>query len=51
MFMINDKKRYEDLVTVIVDEWETHTLIPCHGDVIRGKEKIRQELGRHFKIR
>jgi len=49
-FMINDKKRYEDVVTVMVDEWETHTLIPCHGDIIRGRKKIRQVLASHFKI-
>ena len=48
--MVNDKQRYEDAVTVIVEEWEAETLIPCHGDIIRGREKIRQELARHFKI-
>jgi hypothetical protein len=46
--MINDKQRYEDVVTMIVDEWETETSIPCHGDVIRGREKIREVLTRHF---
>ena len=48
--MVNDKQRYEDVVEVMVDEWEAHTIIPCHGDVIRGREKIRQVLARHFKI-
>jgi len=48
--MVNDKQRYEDVVAVMIDEWEAHTIIPCHGDVIRGREKIRQVLARHFKI-
>lgn len=50
-FMINDKQRYEEVVKVMVDEWKTHTLIPCHGDIIRGEEKIRQVLASHFKLR
>ena len=48
--MVNDKQRYEEVVTLIVDEWETHTLIPCHGDIIRGREKIHRVLARHFEV-
>lgn len=48
--MINDKQYYEEVVKVVLDEWETHTLIPCHGDIIRGKQTIRSELARHFNI-
>jgi len=47
--MINDMQRYEDVVAIMIDEWETHTLIPCHGDLIRGREKIREVLSTHFK--
>mmetsp|Transcript_14907 Transcript_14907/g.34601 ORF Transcript_14907/g.34601 Transcript_14907/m.34601 type:complete len:358 (-) Transcript_14907:1187-2260(-) len=48
--MVNDRQRYEGLVTTIIDEWDVHLLVPCHGDIIRGKEKIRLELINHFGI-
>jgi len=48
--MINDKKYYGEVNKVVFDEWEIQTLIPCHGDIIRGKEKIRDVLARHFNI-
>ena len=47
--MVNNRKRYDDVVALIVDEWEIHTLIPCHGDIIRGRERIRQTLAKHFE--
>ena len=49
-FMVTDKQRYKELVTMIIDEWDVHVLVPCHGDIIRGKERIRRELINHFRI-
>mmetsp|Transcript_23372 Transcript_23372/g.55080 ORF Transcript_23372/g.55080 Transcript_23372/m.55080 type:complete len:369 (+) Transcript_23372:186-1292(+) len=46
--MINDKKYYTEVVKILLNEWEAHTLIPCHGDIIRGKDNIRSVLARHF---
>ena len=49
-FMVNDKERFEELVALMIDEWDVHILVPCHGDILRGKETIRRELIKHFKI-
>eukprot|EP00536_Pseudo-nitzschia_multiseries_P002872 jgi/Psemu1/184520/e_gw1.40.74.1 len=49
--MIYNKQYYDEAVKVVLNEWEAHTLIPCHGDIIRGKEKIRLELARHFNLK
>jgi hypothetical protein len=48
--MINDRKYYDEIIRVVLEEWDIDTLIPCHGDIIRGKEKIQQVLSSHFKI-
>mmetsp|Transcript_38477 Transcript_38477/g.77587 ORF Transcript_38477/g.77587 Transcript_38477/m.77587 type:complete len:210 (-) Transcript_38477:24-653(-) len=39
--------RYEERVQQILD-WEPEVMVPCHGDVLRGKEQCRQEIERHF---
>lgn len=31
--------------------WEVETIIPCHGDIIRGKDLCRKVLKTHFNIR
>ncbi|KAL3801658.1 hypothetical protein HJC23_013163 [Cyclotella cryptica] len=31
--------------------WEVETIIPAHGDIVRGKELCRKVLERHFNIR
>jgi len=31
--------------------WEVETIIPCHGDIIRGKDLCRKVLETHFNIR
>mmetsp|Transcript_47000 Transcript_47000/g.69622 ORF Transcript_47000/g.69622 Transcript_47000/m.69622 type:complete len:373 (+) Transcript_47000:57-1175(+) len=49
-FMINDRKYYDEAVKVVLEEWDVETLIPCHGDIIRGKEKIEQVLAKHFLV-
>lgn len=48
--MIKNRNYYDEVVKIVLDEWEVHTLIPCHGDIIRGNAVIREELARHFNI-
>ena len=48
-FMIKDRSKYEKIVEVILNEWDVETLIPAHGDIIRGKEVIREVLSSHLK--
>jgi hypothetical protein len=47
-FMVKNREYYDEMVKVVLDEWDVETLIPAHGDIIRGKELIRQVLKRHL---
>lgn len=47
-FMIKDRARYEEMLKVVVGEWEIETLIPCHGDIIRGSKLVRSVLKEHL---
>ena len=49
-FMVKNRPKYDDIVEIILDEWDIETVIPCHGDLIRGKKLIRRVLGEHCKI-
>mmetsp|Transcript_2386 Transcript_2386/g.3626 ORF Transcript_2386/g.3626 Transcript_2386/m.3626 type:complete len:452 (+) Transcript_2386:377-1732(+) len=32
------------------DDWEVETIIPAHGDIIRGKQVCREVLQKHFNV-
>lgn len=46
--MIKDVGKYEEVCKIILDKWEIETLVPAHGDVVRGKETIRAVLKSHL---
>ena len=46
--MVKDKEAYQQIVDTILLKWDVETLIPAHGDLIRGKEVIKQVLKNHF---
>lgn len=48
-FMVKDRTRYEEIVNVILDEWDIETVIPAHGDIIRGQELVRSVLSKHLR--
>jgi len=48
-FMIKDRARFEEIATVILDEWNIETVIPCHGDIVRGKELCKSILTTHLR--
>lgn len=48
-FMIKDRSRYDEIVNVILDEWDIETVIPAHGDIIRGKDLIQSVLSKHLR--
>lgn len=51
--MVKSDRRHEfqELARFIAcDGWEVETIIPAHGDIVRGKELCRQVLERHFNI-
>lgn len=48
-FMIKDRSRYDEIVKVILDEWDIETVIPAHGDLLRGKELVQSVLSKHLR--
>jgi len=52
-FMIKDedRSRYNSIVNQIINVWEVETLIPAHGDIIRGKQVIKYVLQKHFGVK
>lgn len=47
-FMIKNRSRYDEIVKVILEEWEIETIVPAHGDIIRGKELCKSILRQHL---
>lgn len=48
--MVKDRSRYNEIVKIILEEWEIETVIPAHGDLIRGADLIKRILSEHLKI-
>ena len=42
--MVQDKTAFQKLVKFIVTDWESTTLIPAHGDLVRGRTVIQEVL-------
>jgi len=42
--MIQDKSKFQELIQFIINDWEATTLIPAHGDLIRGRSVIQDAL-------
>lgn len=49
-FMVTDKSEYKDICNHILNEWDVETVIPAHGDILRGKEVIRSVLTKFFNL-
>ena len=47
-FMVKDEGRMREIVGVLLG-WEVETIVPAHGDVVRGRELCREVLEEHFK--
>ena len=57
-FMIRQDKRrkFNDIVKFMTScgdggGWDIETIIPCHGDIIRGRSLCRKVLRRHFSMK
>lgn len=42
--MVKDKAAFRDIANHIVNVWQPEIVIPAHGDILRGKDFIRQVL-------
>ena len=49
-FMIKDRRKYDEIVDMVVNKWDVETLIPAHGDIIRGSALIKSVLKSFFKV-
>ena len=48
--MVIQKETYQQIVDFIINQWQATTLIPAHGDLVRGKNVIQQVLNRQLKL-
>jgi len=48
--MITDRSEYKAIADHILNVWDVETVIPAHGDILRGKEFIRSVLTKYFKL-
>lgn len=48
--MVTDKSEYKAIANHILNVWDVETVIPAHGDVLRGKAFIRSVLTKYFQI-
>lgn len=48
-FMVKDRQKYDAMVDIVLNRWEVETLIPAHGDIIRGSSLIRSVLVKHLE--
>ena len=48
--MVQDKSEFRAIANHIVNEWEAEMVIPAHGDILRGKDFIRDVLSKHFQL-
>jgi len=44
------KQKFEEIATFILKQFDAQTLIPAHGDIVRGADFIRQILQEHFAV-
>ena len=44
------RKQFVALAEQMVYTWDVQTLVPAHGDIIRGRELIRTVLVKHFDV-
>lgn len=47
-FMVSDKDGYRDITHHILNVWDVETIIPAHGDIVRGKDVCRRILSAHL---
>ena len=51
-FMVTDPSRYQRILQHMMDDkkggWEIDMVVPAHGDILRGKELVRQALTEFF---
>ena len=52
LMIAKDKRQaFNDIGRFITGNgWEVETIIPCHGDIIRGKAVCKQVLEKHFQV-
>ncbi|CAB9501040.1 Conserved hypothetical protein [Seminavis robusta] len=49
--MVTSKDKFQDIIDFIVRKWKATTLIPAHGDLVRGQEVIQQVLKKQLDLK
>ncbi|KAL7576406.1 hypothetical protein ACA910_018211 [Epithemia clementina (nom. ined.)] len=47
-FMVTDPSAYRDVCHHIMNGWDIETIIPCHGDILRGRDLTQKALANFF---
>ena len=50
-FMVTDPSEYKDIANHILNVWDVETVIPAHGDILRGKDFIRKIFTEYFQVK
>eukprot|EP00980_Cylindrotheca_fusiformis_P004598 scaffold982_cov139-Cylindrotheca_fusiformis.AAC.11 len=48
--MVKEKSKYGEIYKMLLDEWDIETIVPAHGDIIRGSKLVQEVLEDHFKL-
>lgn len=48
--MVQDKSAFQKIVNFIIEEWDATTLIPAHGDLVRGRSVIQDVLRQRLRV-
>ena len=49
--MVKERSQFREISEFLVDGWEIETVIPAHGDIIRGKTFIQAVFRDFFKLK
>jgi hypothetical protein len=48
-FMVKDRSKYDEMSKILLDKWGADTVIPAHGDIIRGADLVQSVLRDHLE--
>ena len=48
--MVTDQEEYRKITNHIVNVWQPEMIVPAHGDIMRGKDFIREVLTKFFRL-
>ncbi len=47
--MVKDRSKHDEMAKIMLDKWGAETVIPAHGDIIRGYGLVQSVLRDHLE--